>query len=43
VVLVITGEGLKTLDAVRDFVSARVVEPSTRSFEETFEDVAVPA
>ena len=43
VVVVITGEGLKTLDAIRDSVSARIVEPTTASFEQTFEDVAVPA
>jgi threonine synthase len=35
VVLFITGEGLKTLDAVRDVVSTYDVEPSVESFSET--------
>ena len=43
VVLVITGDGLKTLDAVRDSVEARLVDANTASFEETFDDVAVAA
>jgi threonine synthase len=40
VVLFITGEGLKTLDAVRDVVSTYDVEPTVASFSET---VPVPA
>ncbi len=36
VVLVITGEGLKTLDAVRDSFSATDVEPNIESFEAAF-------
>jgi threonine synthase len=43
VVLVITGEGLKTLDAVRDRVEAREVEPSVDSFEESFGQAAARA
>ena len=35
VVLVITGEGLKTLDAVRGVVSVERVEPTAKSFAET--------
>jgi threonine synthase len=35
VVLVITGEGLKTLDAVRDVVATYDVEPDTASFAQT--------
>src|SRR3954468_20626162 len=35
VVLVITGEGLKTLDAVRDVVSVQRVKPTTASFSES--------
>jgi threonine synthase len=35
VVLYITGEGLKTLDAVRDVVSTYEVDPTTASFGET--------
>ena len=35
VVLYITGEGLKTLDAVRDIVSTYDVEPTLDSFNET--------
>jgi len=34
VVLIITGEGLKTLDAVRGVVSVETVEPNAASFEE---------
>jgi threonine synthase len=34
VVIVITGEGLKTLDAVRDVVSVHEVQPTTTSFSE---------
>jgi len=33
VVLVITGEGLKTLDAVRDTFEAHEIDPSTKAFE----------
>jgi threonine synthase len=35
VVLVITGEGLKTLDAVRDVVTVHEVKPTTESFTES--------
>jgi threonine synthase len=35
VALIITGEGLKTLDAVRDVVTTYDVEPSVASFSET--------
>ena len=35
IALIITGEGLKTLDAVRDVVSTYDVEPSVESFSET--------
>jgi threonine synthase len=40
VVLVITGEGLKTLDAVRELVTTYDVEANVESFEE---EVPVPA
>ena len=33
VVLVITGEGLKTLDAVRGTFEAHTIEPSVEAFE----------
>ena len=36
VVLVITGEGLKTLDAVRDSFWSYEVDPSIESFEAAF-------
>jgi threonine synthase len=36
VVLVITGDGLKTLDAVRDSFTAHEVDPTIESFEEAF-------
>jgi threonine synthase len=36
VVIVITGEGLKTLDAVRDSFTAYEVEPTIDSFEDAF-------
>jgi threonine synthase len=36
VVVVITGEGLKTLDAVRDSFTAHEVEPTIESFEASF-------
>jgi threonine synthase len=42
VVLVITGEGLKTLDAVRDTFETRTIAPSVDAFEASFaERVAV--
>ncbi len=34
--IVITGEGLKTLDAVRDSFMAYEVDPTIESFEEAF-------
>src|SRR5919197_1015293 len=37
VVLVITGDGLKTLDAVRDSFEAFEIDPSVDEFERTFE------
>ena len=36
VVIVITGEGLKTLDAVRDSFTAYEVDPTIESFEDAF-------
>ena len=39
VVVVITGEGLKTLDAVRDGFALTEIEPALDSFESAFEDV----
>jgi threonine synthase len=36
VVLVITGEGLKTLDAVRDTFEVHTIEPTYASFESAF-------
>jgi threonine synthase len=36
VVVVITGDGLKTLDAVRDSFTAYEVEPTIESFEQAF-------
>ncbi|MDQ3936679.1 MAG: threonine synthase [Actinomycetota bacterium] len=36
VVLVITGEGLKTLDAVRGTFESSEIEPSSKAFEEAF-------
>ena len=36
VVVVITGEGLKTLDAVRDGFELTEIEPSLTSFESAF-------
>ena len=41
VVAVITGEGLKTLDAVRDTFTTHLIEPSARAFAEEFSDEAV--
>ena len=43
VVLVITGEGLKTLDAVRSTFETTVVEPTVESFEASFSQDAVAA
>jgi threonine synthase len=43
VVVVITGEGLKTLDAVRGSFETHVIEPSTQSFEREVEGAAVGA
>ena len=43
VVLVITGEGLKTLDAVRGTFDTTVVEPTVESFEASFSEDAVAA
>jgi threonine synthase len=43
VVLVITGEGLKTLDAVRGTFTTHEVDPTTEAFEAELGLVAVPA
>ena len=43
VVLVITGEGLKTLDAVRDSFEAHEIDPSTDAFESVIEGASVRA
>src|SRR5204863_6619897 len=43
VVLTITGEGLKTLDAVRGTFEAREIEPTVESFESEVETAAVAA
>src|SRR5256885_5512297 len=43
VVLVITGEGLKTLDAVRDTFEASEIGPSTDEFDRLFERTSVHA
>src|SRR5919109_3260873 len=43
VVLVITGEGLKTLDAVRDTFDAHEIEPTTDAFETVVEGTSVRA
>ena len=40
VVLVITGDGLKTLDAVRDSFTAHEVDPTIESFEASFAESA---
>jgi threonine synthase len=40
VVVYVTGDGLKTLDAVRDVVSTHVVEPTLASFSETVRTLA---
>ena len=39
--LVITGDGLKTLDAVRGSFEAFEIDPSVEDFERTFERGAV--
>jgi threonine synthase len=36
VVLVITGDGLKTLDAVRESIARRAIEPTVDAFEASF-------
>ena len=41
VVLVITGEGLKTLDAVRGTFESHEIDPSVSAFGERFGDAAV--
>ena len=43
VVLVITGDGLKTLDAVRDTFTSHEIEPSFDDFVDQVEKTAVPA
>ena len=43
VVLVITGDGLKTPDAVRGSIRATTIEPTTAAFEEAFAGEAVRA
>jgi threonine synthase len=43
VVLVITGEGLKTLDAVAGTFETYEIEPTTAAFEERLGTVATPA
>jgi threonine synthase len=43
VVLVITGEGLKTLDAVRGTFAVHEIEPAAADFAEAFADEPVPA
>ncbi len=43
VVLVITGDGLKTLDAVRGSFESFEIDPSVEAFERTFESGAVKA
>jgi len=40
VVLLITGDGLKTLDAVRGSFETHVIEPSYSAFEREFAGVA---
>ncbi len=41
VVLVITGEGLKTLDAVRGTFETRQIDPEVGAFADAFDDLAV--
>ena len=41
VVVVITGEGLKTLDAVRGSFETHVIEPSADAFADEFEGATV--
>ena len=43
VVAVITGDGLKTLDAVRGTFESHQIEPSLAAFEETLAGAAVGA
>jgi threonine synthase len=43
VVLVITGEGLKTLDVVRGSFQVHAIEPSSRAFAQAFPEVAEAA
>jgi threonine synthase len=43
VVVLITGEGLKTLDAVRGSFETHEIDPSVSSFESTVEQAAVGA
>ena len=43
VVLVITGEGLKTLDAVRNSFETHVIEPSVAAFTDAFDLEPAPA
>ena len=43
VVALITGEGLKTLDAVRGTFETHVIEPTTAAFESTFDRAALAA
>jgi threonine synthase len=43
VVLVITGEGLKTLDAVRGTFAIEEIDPSPADFADSVEREAVPA
>jgi threonine synthase len=43
VVTYITGEGLKTLDAVRESFLMREIEPTLDAFQREFEDVGVSA
>jgi threonine synthase len=43
VAVVITGEGLKTLDAVREGFCLSRIEPTLNSFEATFADAEIAA
>ena len=43
VVLVITGEGLKTLDAVRGTFETQTIEPTVEAFETSFSDAVTLA
>jgi threonine synthase len=42
-VVVITGDGLKTLDAVRDSFARRQIDPSVESFEHAIAQVPLSA